>query len=51
MEAIVLNYEKAVRYTVAGCFGLIGFAITYVTLGWIIQPVEEWIQKRMGWIK
>lgn len=41
-----LNYEKITRITIAGICGIVGFAVTYVTLGWLFQPIQDWIEHK-----
>lgn len=40
------KYEKVYIYTIAGICGIAGFTLTYITLGWLSQPVQEWINKK-----
>jgi len=40
------NYEKVYVYTIAGLCGIAGFALTYVTLGYLFEPIEEWLDKK-----
>lgn len=40
------GYEKAFVFTVAGCCGVAGFILSFVALGWILEPVQEWIDSK-----
>lgn len=40
------KYQKVYVYTLAGVCGIAGFAVTYVTLDWLFQPIENWIDKK-----
>lgn len=41
------NYEKVYIYTVAGFCGVIGFAASYVILGWLFESVQEWLENKI----
>lgn len=40
---INIDYDKVRRYTIAGICGIVGFAITYTLLGFIAQPIQDWV--------
>lgn len=36
--------EKIYAYTIAGCCGVVGFILSYITLSWVLEPINEWIE-------
>lgn len=43
----MVNYKKLFVYTVSGCCGIIGFALAYVLLGWLLKPIENFLDNKI----
>lgn len=46
-----IDSEKILRYCVAGAFGILGFSVTYIILGFAVSPIQDWLSNKIRGLK